>query len=290
MDDRVTVRTTDGEWDRCFQVFLDGRLAYGDVSHRDASMFAAELRARIESLSAMSDVVADTARALDEGRDEPVNEPVDLRPGDRVLVVSNENRFIGYIEKQMVPGYFWVRIPFPEGDARMTFRRDKLTFLGRVEGEAEEVMGDDPEADEQDEPTFPFKVGDRVRDWCDDVGTVTFVNEDEFRIRYDDRSLGYDGLVRYRHSSLFGLKLTLLPPARPSVTPHPDRPETADGEVPEGWWEDCYGCVFSPDGDTVRYDSGAQHWRVNTSLEPRFFFRRSEAIARIEELLAKGGE
>jgi len=58
MSDRISVRPVVGstEW----EVSLDGEPAWGQGSHRDACMFAAELRARLATIPA----IAATAAAL----------------------------------------------------------------------------------------------------------------------------------------------------------------------------------------------------------------------------------
>lgn len=133
-------------------------------------------------------------------------------------------------------------------------------------------------------PPVPFKVGDRLKDWADDICTVVAVRDDGFDVLYDDRRFGDRGFVS--PGGYWSHKYTILP--------RPCRPDTADGEVPEGWREDCYGDLFARDGSSVFYEKNCRHWTafdVKTlgSRGPKYFALRSEAIARLQELLGEGG-
>ena len=133
-------------------------------------------------------------------------------------------------------------------------------------------------------PPVPFNVGDRLKDRADDICTVVAVRDDGFDVLYDDRRFGDRGFVS--PGGYWSHKYTILP--------RPCRPDTADGEVPEGWREDCYGDLFARDGSSVFYEKNCRHWTafdVKTlgSRGPKYFALRSEAIARLRELLGEGG-
>lgn len=133
------------EKDGVYVVRVDGVQLYSSANFFEAGAFSNGFMLGLESrvsIGKESDVVAETVRALDDERDEPVKEPVELLPGDRVKVLTGDNWFVGYVEKQARSGSFWVRIPFLEGNARMLYRRDELTFLGREPGEAIARLGE----------------------------------------------------------------------------------------------------------------------------------------------------
>lgn len=73
--------------------------------------------------------------------------------------------------------------------------------------------------------------------------------------------------------------------------PKPFRPATADGPVPTGWREDCRGDLVAPDRSSVGYEPSCRHWFVFLSggrmtPSPKYFTLRSEAVARLQELLS----
>lgn len=283
MGDRVTVEQKDELYVR-----LDGRTLWTTTVPMEAAAFAAGLKRGIEThveiktVEASPDIVADTARALDEEQDdlddEEPGEPGEPQGGP--LWVGDRFRDDDGDEGEVVSVH----------DGAIDVRYDNDDF-GLIEdltpgGEWTNLGPKGPAA-------VPFKVGDRVRDWEGDEGTVVAVDDDGFQIQYDDHCFGDGGWHTFDRQDLGYLKLRLISPAKPSVTPHPDRPDTADGEVPEGWREDCFGILYAP-GGMVSYAWKIRAWCVHDALlrswsGPNQFTLRSEAVARLQELLAEGG-
>jgi hypothetical protein len=273
MGDRVGVDYVGG----VYRVLIDGVVRFRHWSNMSADLFADGARAALAAVGV--NIVADTARALDEEQDE---QPVPFEAGDRVRDWQGDVGTVVEVDGD----YFSIRYDDHSlGDCGLVrFSREdlgglKLTIL--------------PPA--ATTPPDPFEVGDRIEHEEGDRGTVEAVFRDHIDVRFDDPDIGL----------VIGCDPNRCRPLRsaPSVTPHPDRPETADGEVPEGWREDCFGDVFAPDGSIVFHEPGKRYWKpwpkncinvfgttgFNMGISERFVLR-SEAIARLKELLAGGGE
>lgn len=125
--------------------------------------------------------------------------------------------------------------------------------------------------------------------------------EQDTLLRWSNQDVSVATVVRmaYEYPSMtlrFADKVATIGPTTigpttmfPSYEPKPFRPTTADGPVPDGWREDCHGDLTAPDRSSVGYEPSRHHWFVCGGRlwapPPKYFALRSEAVARLQELL-----